>query len=387
MSNQATRKLVLVFSLVILLVASASLPSSMFAQTDVTEKSRTRRVTNSASPAPSPTPTPKPGSKDETPQDSDDVVRVETNLTSIFFTAADSSKRFISDLTKEDIRILEDGQAQEIFTFQKNLELPLSIAILIDTSRSEERTLPDEKAAARAFVEAVMRPDRDEAAIVSFTGEVTLEQGFTGNLDRLRRAIDRVEFVPPSGYIGGGVVVGGTPPISDTNQMLAGSTAIWDAVWASSNDLLSVSADNTRRTIILLTDGENTSGQMKIHEAIERAQKADALIYAIGIGDSYQGGVDEGSLRKITEQTGGRAYFPHNERELRSAFDQIQRDLREQYLVAYSPSNKARDGSYRRIQIEVVSPGLRQQKLKLNYRPGYFAKTTVPQASPTPKSP
>jgi len=368
---------VLVFSLVVLLVARASLPSSLFAQTDVTEKSRTRRVTNSALPTPSPTPTPKPAAKEETPQDSDDVIRVETNLTSIFFTAADSSKRFISDLTKEDIRILEDGQAQEIFTFQKNLELPLSIAILIDTSRSEERTLPDEKAAARAFVEAVMRPDRDEAAVVSFTGEVTLEQGFTGNLDRLRRAIDRVEFVPPSGYIGGGVVVGGTPPISDTNQMLAGSTAIWDAVWASSNDLLSVSADNTRRTIILLTDGENTSGQMKIHEAIERAQKADALVYAIGIGDSYQGGVDEGSLRKITEQTGGRAYFPHNERELRSAFDQIQRDLREQYLVAYSPSNKTRDGSYRRIEIQLVNPALRQQNLKLNYRSGYFSKTAT----------
>lgn len=375
MSNQATRKLVLVFCLAVLLVAGASLPSRMFAQTDVTEKSRTRRVTDPASSAPSPTPPATPASKEETPQDSDDVVRVETNLTSIFFTAADNSKRFINNLTKEDVRILEDGQPQEIFTFQQNLELPLSIAILIDTSRSEERTLPDEKAAARAFVEAVMRPDRDEAAIVSFTGEVTLEQGFTGNLDRLRRAIDRVEFVPPSGYIGGGVVVGGTPPISDTNQMLAGSTAIWDAVWASSNDLLSISADNTRRTIILLTDGENTSGQMKIHEAIERAQKADALVYAIGIGDSYQGGVDEGSLRKITEQTGGRAYFPHNERELRSAFAQIQRDLREQYLVAYSPSNKARDGSYRRIQIEVVNPELRPQKLKLNYRPGYFAKT------------
>jgi Ca-activated chloride channel homolog len=373
MSNHATRKFVLVLSLAVLLVAGAALPHSMLAQTDVQDKTRTRRVTGSEMPGPSPTPTASP--RDESPQDSDEVVRVETNLTSIFFTAADSSKRFINNLTKEDIRILEDGQPQEIFTFQQNLELPLSIAILIDTSRSEERTLPDEKAAARAFVEAVMRPDKDEAAIVSFTGEVTLEQGFTGNVDRLRRAIDRVEFIPPSGYIGGGVVVGGTPPISDTNQMLAGSTAIWDAVWASSNDLLSQSADNTRRTIILLTDGENTSGQMKIHEAIERAQKADALIYAVGIGDSYQGGVDEGSLRKITEQTGGRAYFPHNERELRNAFAQIQRDLREQYLVAYSPSNKTRDGSYRRIQIEIVSPELRQQKLKLNYRPGYFAKT------------
>ncbi len=375
--------MLLVIVLAVSLLAGSAVPGSRFAQAQ-TDKSRTRRAGQSQLPAPSPTPTVVP--KDEVPQDSDDVVRVDTSLTSVFFTAADSNKRFIDTLKKEDIRILEDGQAQEIFTFQKNLELPLSIAILIDTSRSEERTLPDEKSAARGFVEAVMRPDKDEAAIVSFTGEVTLEQGFTGNVERLRRAIDRVEFVPPSGYIGGGVVVGGTPPISDTNQMLAGSTAIWDAVWASSNDLLSISADNTRRTIILLTDGEDTSSRMKIHEAIERAQKADALVYAIGIGDSYQGGVDQGSLRKITEQTGGRAYFPRNESELRNAFGQIQRDLREQYLLAYSPSNKAHDGSYRRIQIEVVDPELRKQKLKLNFRPGYFAKgadSDLPVRRPT----
>jgi len=362
--------------LIVALVAGSVVPSQMFAQTQTTpvpDKTRSRRVSDPAQPAASPTPTIAP--KEENPQDSEDVVRVETNLTSIFFTAADSNKRFINNLKKEDVRVLEDGQPQEIFTFQQNLDLPLSIAILIDTSRSEERTLPDEKAAARSFIEAVMHPERDEAAIVSFTGDVTLEQGFTGNLDRLRRAIDRVEFVPPSGYIGGGVVVGGTPPISDQNQMLAGSTAIWDAVWASSNELLAISADNARRAIILLTDGEDTISQVKMHEAIERAQKADALIYAIGIGDSYQGGVDAGSLKKITEQTGGRAYFPKSESELRSAFVQIQRDLREQYLVAYSPSNKARDGSYRRIQIEVVDPELRKQKLKLNYRPGYFAKT------------
>ena len=366
----------LMTGLVMSLVFGSIVPAKVSAQTQTTpvpEKSRTRRVTDSEQPAPAPTPPVAP--KEENPQDSDEVVRVETNLTSIFFTAADNSKRFISNLKKEDIQILEDGQPQEIFTFQQNLDLPLSIAILIDTSRSEERTLPDEKAAARSFVEAVMRPNKDEAAIVSFTGEVTLEQGFTGNVDRLRRAIDRVEFVPPSGYVGGGVVVGGTPPISDTNQILAGATAIWDAVWASSNDLLAASAEKTRRTIILLTDGVDTISQVKMHEAIESAQKADALIYAIGIGDSYQGGVDESSLRKITEQTGGRAYFPRSESELRGAFVQIQRDLREQYLVAYSPSNKARDGSYRRIHIDVIDPELRKQKLKLNYRPGYFAKT------------
>jgi Ca-activated chloride channel homolog len=326
-------------------------------------------------------PSPTPRTKDDPAQDSDEVVRVETNLTTIFFTAADKNKRFISTLKKEDLRVLEDGQPQELFTFQQNIDLPLSAAILIDCSASEERTLPDEKAAARSFLEAVLKPGRDEAAIVSFTGEVTLEQGFTGSLERLRRAIDRVDFVPPAGYIGGGIVVGGTPPISDTNQALAGSTAIWDAVWATSNELLQDSADNARRAIILLTDGEDTISQVKMRDAIERAQKADALVYTIGIGDSYNFGVNEGALRKIAEQTGGRAYFPHSEKELREAFAQIQRDLREQYLVAYSPINKARDGSYRRIQIEITNPELRRE-LKLNYRPGYFAKTptTAPPA-------
>lgn len=372
MFDRAMKDLVLTLGLGTVLVAAPMASSGLFAQSQVgsgvQEKSRTRKVSE---PAPSPTP--------PVEDESDEVIRVETNLTNIFFTAAYSNKRFVSNLKKEDIRVFEDGQAQEIFTFQQNTDLPLSIAILIDTSASEERTLPDEKAAARAFLEAVMRPTKDEAAIVSFTGDVTLEQGYTGNIDRLRRAIDRVEFVPPSGYIGGGVVVGGTPPISDRNQMMAGSTALWDAIWASSNELLSISADNTRRAIILLTDGVDTISQVKQHEAIERAQKADALIYAIGIGDAYQGGVDNGALKKVAEKTGGRAFFPRSEDELRTAFDQIQRDLREQYLVAYSPSNKTRDGSYRVIRIEVVDPELRKQSLKLNYRPGYFAKTGGPE--------
>jgi Ca-activated chloride channel homolog len=328
-------------------------------------------------PAASPSPTPR--TREELPQDSDEVVKFDTNLTNIFFTAADKNKRFISDLKAEDIRVLEDGEPQEIFTFQQNIDLPLSLAILIDTSASEERTLPDEKEAARAFLESVLRANKDEAAVISFTGETTLEQGFSGNLERLRRAIDHVEFVPPSGYIGGGVVVNGTPPISGTNQSLAGSTAIWDAIWATSEELLSTSAEHTRRAIILLTDGDDTSSRMKMHDAIDRAQKADALIYAIGIGDRYTFNVNEGDLRKIAEKTGGRAYFPRHERDLRDAFTQIQRDLREQYLVAYSPRNKARDGSYRRIEIQLVNPALRQQDLKLNYRAGYFAKTGGPE--------
>jgi len=382
--SQASRDFGLILGLAVLLVgvSAFAFSRSMFAQAPTAQdQTRTRKVSESASPSPTPP-------KEDAAMESDEVVRVETNLTNIFFTAADRSKRFIGDLKKENIRVLEDGQPQEIFTFQQNIDLPLSIAILLDTSISEQRTLPDEKAAAQSFLQAVMRPQKDEAAILSFTGDVTLEQGFTGNLERLRRAIDHVEFVPPSGYVGGNVVIQSgstqpTPPISDVNRDLAGSTAIWDAVWVCANDLMSDSSENTRRAIILLTDGVDTSSRLKMHEAIERAQKADVFIYAIGIGDSYEGGVEMGSLRKMAELTGGRAYFPQSEKELRAAFAQIQRDLREQYLLAYSPSNKARDGSYRKIQIEVVDPELRKQNLKLSYRPGYFARTAdrvVPNA-------
>src|SRR5678816_4430455 len=214
---------IVLFVLVFLLVCGGIANRSQFAKNET-----------GANAAPSPSPTPK---REEVPQDSDEVVKVETNLTNLFFTAADKNKRFVNTLKAEDIRVFEDGQPQEIFTFQQNIDLPLSLAILIDTSASEERTLPDEKVAARAFLENMLRA-KDEAAIVSFTGETTLEQGFTGNLERLRRAIERVEFVPPSGYIGGGVVVNGTPPISGTNQSLAGSTAVWDAIWATSEELL-----------------------------------------------------------------------------------------------------------------------------------------------------
>ena len=378
MKNKTTTLLAVFALLALVAIASLSFPSVSGAQAD----DRQQRAQDRAEPSPTP-----PKKEDEITLNSDDVVRVETNLTNIFFTAADKQKRFISTLKREDVRVLEDGVPQEIFSFQPNSDLPLSLAILVDCSGSEERTLPEEKAAARSFLESVLRPDRDEAAIVSFTGEVTLEQGLTGNIGRLRRAIDQVAFVPPSGYIGGGVVVGGTPPISGTQQTLAGSTAIWDAIWATSNELLTDAAEHTRRAIILLTDGEDTISQVHMQDAINRAVKADALIYAIGIGDRYQFGINEGALKKITEGTGGRAFFPRNDRDLNDSFAQIQRDLRERYLIAYSSSNKSRDGSYRHVTIEIVNAELRRDNLRLNYRPGYFARAAVPENSPTQKKP
>jgi len=326
-------------------------------------------------------PTPTPQRPDDA-IDEDDVERVETDLTNVLFTAVDKSKRFVTTLKREDVRVLEDGVPQEIFAFQRETDRPLSLAILIDTSASQERTLPEEKSAAQRFVDAVIRHNKDEVAVLSFTGDTTLEQGLTGSPSRVRQAIDRVEFSPPSGYVGGGVTVG-TPPISGDNQTRAGSTAIWDAVWVTAREVLSDTSDKTRRAIILLTDGVDTYSRMKLDEAVEHALKADAIIYSIGIGDDFFGGVEQGSLRKLSERTGGRAYFPRSEEDLRSAFAQIQDELRSQYLVAYSPTNKSKDGSFRRVQIEVANPDLLKQNLRLTYRQGYFSQSaTLPGQRP-----
>ncbi len=332
--------------------------------------SKAQQTPNSAA-RKSATPTPTPPTEETT----DEVIKIDTEVVNILFTAQDKSRRLLTDLKQQDIRLIEDGQPQEITYFGKQVDLPLSLAILIDTSASQERTLPEEKDAAKAFIQSVIRPAKDEVSIVSFTGETTLEQGMTNNVGRLSRAVDRVQFVPPSGYIGGGVVAGGTPPISGTNQATQGSTAIWDAIWVTSEEVLKLSPDKTRRAIILLTDGVNTYGSKKLDDAVQAALRSEAIIYAIGIGDNFYDGVDEGVLKKTSERTGGRAFFPRSESELRQAFKQIQEEMRSQYLIAYEPSNQKRDGSYRKVEIQMTNPELAKQKVTLTHRQGYFAKT------------
>jgi Ca-activated chloride channel family protein len=341
------------------------------------DASRAQQQQQQVSPSPTVSPTPEIENDDE-------PIKIDTEVVNVLFTAQDKNRRLLTDLKKEDIKLIEDGQAQEIIAFGRQVDLPLSLAILIDTSSSQERTLPEEKSAAKSFIESVVRPAKDEVAIVTFTGEATLEQGMTNNVGRLQRAVDRVQFVPPSGYLGGGVVtnggqVPGTPPISGTNQAIAGSTAIWDAIWITSDEVLGPAPEKTRRAIILLSDGINTFGRKKLDEAVQSALKSEAVIYSIGIGDNFYDGVDEAALRKISERTGGRAFFPRDEAELRKAFTQIQIEMRSQYLIAYEPVNQKRDGSYRKIEIQLTNSELAKQKVTLTHRQGYFAKTQKPE--------
>ena len=294
------------------------------------------------------------------------------NPVSIFFTVLDKNKRFVTTLHKEDIQVIEDGIAQEVTAFEQQTDQPLSLAILIDTSISQERSLMGLKLAARTFVDSIIHPGRDQAAIISFTGEATLEQALTSDIKQIRQAIARVEFKPPPGYIGRGQVVA-LPPVS-TSQSIQGSTAIWDAVWLTADEILSQSFGKTRRAIILLTDGQDTSSHKKMDEAIDRTLKSGAAIYSIGIGDEYYGAIDKATLRKVSERTGGRAFIPEKVKDLEAVFANIEQSLNSQYIVSYLPASRKSDNKFHKIKIEIINPELRKQGLQLSHQQGYYAR-------------
>jgi VWFA-related protein len=306
----------------------------------------------------------------------DDVIRVDADVTNLFFTVTDKEKRFVTTLQQNDLEILEDGSPQEILTFQRATNRPVSIAFLIDVSASEARTLPDEKAATRSFIESMIRSREDEVAIIPFADRAFLEQPFTDNLLRLYRVLTQIEIALPL-YTGSGPPISGIA--SGLEGPIPGTTAIWDAVFVTATELMASRSAHRRRAIILLTDGRDTASRVKRSAAIERALASETVIYAIGIGDEKFEGVDRGAIQKLAEATGGRAFFPRKEPDLNGAFAEIEREMRSQYLLAYSSSNKNRDGAFRQMRIEVTNPTLRKQ-LKLRHRPGYFAKPLTPES-------
>ncbi len=334
-------------------------------------QSRVRRVSSANSTA-TPTPTPTPLQADVTAppaNDDEEIVRVETTVTNVLLTALDADQRFVTTLTPNDVRVYENDTQQQIFTFQKETDLPISVALVLDISVSQENTLPEEKAAAAEFIQNTLRPDRDRATIVPFSGVAETRQPLTNDIGELRQALDRVEISrPPVEYQQDDAEDPGCR--ADPR----GCSAIWDALWATTRQVLATTPENTRRAIILLSDGQDSSSEVKREAAAEEAVKNNTVIYAIGIGDPNNYKIEESSLRKLAERTGGRAFFPRRGQDARSAFAQIEAELRAQYLLAYNPLNRARDGSYRRIRIELANPDLRKRKLRLFYRAGYYAR-------------
>lgn len=316
-----------------------------------------------------PPPTPTPPATDE------EVERVETNLTNVLLTAVDKNRRFVTTLTAEDVRVLEDGVPQQLLSFERQTDAPLSIALLVDASASQERVMKDEQATARDFVASVLRPDRDTAAVLSFTGLTRLEQPLTADRELLNAAIGRlrVEHTIHS------------PECADDDvpeeTRLRCYTSAWDAIALTVQQVLARTPERTRRAVILLSDGDDTRSRLRIYQAVEIAVRANAVVYSIGIRDEdfEIGELRRDHLRRVSEETGGRAFFPKNREDLAAAFARIEQELRSQYLLSYSPTNRTRDAAFRKIEIELANPALRKQKLRLLYRQGYYARAPEPK--------
>jgi VWFA-related protein len=299
-------------------------------------------------------------------QNPSETLKVNVNVVQLFFNVKDKHGALIPNLTKEDFEISEDGKSQTIKYFAAESNLPLTLGIMIDASGSQRNVIDMEKEVGGAFLKQILT-DKDEAYVMSFDITVDLLQDFTRDTHRLQAALNKAKVNVD--YTSGGIPGMGGGPVPTQN---APGTLLYDAVYLSAHDMLAKEVG--RKAMILLTDGQDEGSRLKIRDAIEAAQKADAIIYVLLCADrggyfssgmSYSG---EGDMRKLTEQTGGRVInVGNNGKKLQEAFDQIQDELRTQYLASFTPTNAKIDGTFRTLNI-TCQPGQ-----KIQARKGYYA--------------
>ena len=258
------------------------------------------------------------------------------NLVNLFTTVRDKNKRIVGDMKQQDFKIFEDNQEQKIAFFSKEVTLPITLGLLIDTSGSEQNRLGAEQEAASRFLERVMRKG-DMAMVLSFDLDVDLLADFTDDRAQIQRAINKARI----GAISGGVVTPGTIP-SNT-----GGTHFYDAVY--------------------LACGENEGSKVRLEEAIESAQRTDTVVHVLLVHDpGYSWRPDV--AKKLSDETGGRTIEVSSEKKLNEAFDQISEELRSQYTVGYYPTNTSKDGRFRKIKVETANKDYR-----ILTRKGYYA--------------
>jgi VWFA-related protein len=307
-----------------------------------------------------------PPSQDN-PADDESVgtFKVSVDVVNIFFNVKDKHGLLIPNLAKDDFQVFEDGKPQTIKYFAAEAEQPLTLGLLIDTSVSQTRVLPMEKEVGGAFLKDVLR-SKDLAFVISFDVNVDLLQDYTNSERDLRAAMNRTRI---NGGGGGGIpgIPGmGGGPVPTANPK---GTLLYDAIYLASNDKLR--SEVGRKAMIVLTDGEDQGSQMTIRDAIEAAQKADAMVYVLLIADrGFYGGTYGGDreMRKLCEETGGRVIDVGNKMaKLQQAFDQIAHELRSQYNIGYTPTNNKRDGTFRKVEIRT------KENYKVQARRGYYA--------------
>ncbi len=296
-----------------------------------------------------------------------------TNLVDLFFTVKDKNGNLVPHLTAKDCSFYEDKVQQKLKSFTAESDLPLTMGILLDTSGSQQRLLPMEEDAASQFLSRVMR-SKDEAFAVNFDVNVDLLQDYTNNPRLLAHALEKAEINTAGGNGGGIPGLGGGPvPVSDPK-----GTLLYDAIYLAANEKLS--EQTGRKAIIILTDGEDEGSREKIGDAIAAAQKNNVIVYIILCADRQlyweagQGYYGYGYAKKICDETGGRLIdVGNNGPKLQAAFEQIEDELRTQYVATYTPSNAKLDGTFRHITVNCG------EGTKAQVRKGYFAM--APQSS------
>lgn len=295
-------------------------------------------------------------------QEQETTIKVDVDRVNILFSVRDKQNSFVNTLTKEDFEIREDAKVQEIKTFSRESDLPLTLGLLVDVSVSQGRLIDIERSAAAQFFRQVLR-QKDVAFLISFGSDADLLQDITGSASTLERALRELHV---SGAVGGGINPG---PIPTT----ARGTILFDAVYLAATEKLQ--SEVGRKAVILITDGVDQGSRVKQSEAINSALKSDALIYSIYYVDPMFyggfGGGGEGTLKKMSDETGGRLFHVDRKNSLESIFQQIQEEMRSQYAVSYSSTNPARDGGYRKLEIKTKS-----KDLKVQARKGYFAPSS-----------
>jgi VWFA-related protein len=284
------------------------------------------------------------------------VIRKQVDLVNLFATVRDNHKKIVGDLKQEDFKILEDNQAQKIAFFSKEVTLPITLALLLDTSGSEQYMLSAIQDAGGRFLDRVLRKG-DEALVMSFDSDVDLLSDFTDDRGQLERAVRHARINIPSG---GGAINPGPIP---TRQITG--TALYDAIYLACNEKLNTEAG--RKAIVIVTDAQDEGSKVRLEEAVEAAQRTDTVIHILLVADPRFGG-NSGVAHKITEETGGRMISVSSEKKLLEAFDEISAELRSQYTLGYYPSNNAKDGRFRKIKVEVAN-----RDLKVLTRKGYYA--------------
>jgi VWFA-related protein len=290
---------------------------------------------------------PAGGSNSNNSQSSSDEsrIKVRVELVNVLTTVTDKKNRLVTDLTKDDFRIFEDGKPQEIRFFSRETDLPLRIGILVDTSNSIRDRLRFEQEAAIDFLDVAVRPGKDLAFVMAFDVEPQLVQDYTDDTEKLSDAI--------RGLQAGGV------------------TSLFDAVFSSCKDKMLIfppPEPYLRRVQIIISDGQDNQSVHTREEALAMAQRAEVTIFTISTNRSGSEGRGDKVLQRLADVTGGHAFFPFEAGDLAADFREIARELRNQYSLAYVSTNPAHDGTFRSITIQPVDKNLR-----VRAKDGYFA--------------